>query len=154
MRIDGSACRFFRNLLFHTDCSFQFVNVIVLLFETLYYYIPNIWIVFAIVLWEGLLGGGAYVNTFYRMSTEVMRPFYEFLKKNKRAISATSENIKILMCEMILKSLKSLVRRSRKWIAKPLWESRRWLTPLASRWRDGCLCHCTMLFASYRSRRD
>ncbi|XP_014467524.1 PREDICTED: battenin [Dinoponera quadriceps] len=49
----------------------QFVNVIILLFETLYYYIPNIWIVFAIVLWEGLLGGGAYVNTFYRMSTEI-----------------------------------------------------------------------------------
>ncbi|XP_011142797.1 battenin [Harpegnathos saltator] len=49
----------------------QFVNVIILLFETLYYYIPNIWIVFAVVLWEGLLGGGAYVNTFYRMSTEI-----------------------------------------------------------------------------------
>ncbi|RLU15988.1 hypothetical protein DMN91_011746 [Ooceraea biroi] len=49
----------------------QFVNVIILLFEALYFYIPNIWIVFAIVLWEGLLGGGAYVNTFYRMSTEI-----------------------------------------------------------------------------------
>lgn len=24
-----------------------------------------------VVLWEGLLGGGAYVNTFYRMSKEV-----------------------------------------------------------------------------------
>ncbi|KAL6259003.1 hypothetical protein P5V15_008925 [Pogonomyrmex californicus] len=51
----------------------QFINVIILLFETIYYYIPNIWIVFAIVLWEGLLGGGAYVNTFYRMSTEIPR---------------------------------------------------------------------------------
>ncbi|KAK2587180.1 hypothetical protein KPH14_002928 [Odynerus spinipes] len=51
----------------------QFFNVIVLLFETIYYYIPNIWIVFTIVLWEGLLGGGAYVNTFYRMSTEIPR---------------------------------------------------------------------------------
>ncbi|KAG7198656.1 hypothetical protein KM043_006013 [Ampulex compressa] len=51
----------------------QFVNVIIMLFESIYYYIPNIWIVFAIVLWEGLLGGGAYVNTFYRMSTEIPR---------------------------------------------------------------------------------
>nr|XP_050864371.1 battenin [Vespula vulgaris]XP_050864373.1 battenin [Vespula vulgaris]XP_050864374.1 battenin [Vespula vulgaris]XP_050864375.1 battenin [Vespula vulgaris] len=51
----------------------QFFNVIVLLFETIYYYIPNIWIIFTIVLWEGLLGGGAYVNTFYRMSTEIPR---------------------------------------------------------------------------------
>ncbi|KYN34697.1 Battenin [Trachymyrmex septentrionalis] len=49
----------------------QFFNVILFFFETLYYYIPNIWIVFALVLWEGLLGGGAYVNTFYRMSTEI-----------------------------------------------------------------------------------
>ncbi|XP_011158713.1 battenin [Solenopsis invicta] len=49
----------------------QFANVIILLFETLYYYIPNIWIVFALVLWEGLLGGGSYVNTFFRMSTEI-----------------------------------------------------------------------------------
>lgn len=49
----------------------QFFNVIIFFFETLYYYIPNIWVVFALVLWEGLLGGGAYVNTFYRMSTEI-----------------------------------------------------------------------------------
>ncbi|XP_067209139.1 battenin-like [Linepithema humile] len=41
----------------------QFINVIILLFEAIYYYIPYIWIVFIIVLWEGLLGGGAYVNT-------------------------------------------------------------------------------------------
>ncbi|KAL2738790.1 battenin [Vespula squamosa] len=51
----------------------QFFNVIILLFETIYYYIPNIWIIFSVVLWEGLLGGGAYVNTFYRMSTEIPR---------------------------------------------------------------------------------
>ncbi|PBC34382.1 battenin [Apis cerana] len=51
----------------------QFINVIILLFETLFYYLPSIWIVFTFVLWEGLLGGGAYVNTFYRMSTEIPR---------------------------------------------------------------------------------
>lgn len=51
----------------------QFLNVLILLFETLFYYLPSIWIVFAFVLWEGLLGGGAYVNTFYRMSTEIPR---------------------------------------------------------------------------------
>lgn len=32
---------------------------------------PSIWIIFGVVFWEGLLGGGAYVNTFYRMSKEV-----------------------------------------------------------------------------------
>ncbi|XP_014211039.1 battenin [Copidosoma floridanum] len=47
------------------------VNVILLTFEAVYYYIPTIWIVFTLVLWEGLLGGAAYVNTFYRMSKEI-----------------------------------------------------------------------------------
>lgn len=40
-------------------------------FEAVYLFVPSIWIVFAAVLWEGLLGGAAYVNTFYRISTEV-----------------------------------------------------------------------------------
>lgn len=50
---------------------FQFVNVIYFLGEVVWFFTPSIWIVFAIVFWEGLLGGGAYVNTFYRMSKEV-----------------------------------------------------------------------------------
>lgn len=39
---------------------------------------PTIWIVFAIVFWEGLLGGGSYVNTFYRMSKEVPNTHQKF----------------------------------------------------------------------------
>ncbi|XP_043471457.1 battenin isoform X2 [Leptopilina heterotoma] len=49
----------------------QFINVIILLFESIYYYMPSFWIVFSIVLWEGLLGGGAYVNTFYKISRQI-----------------------------------------------------------------------------------
>lgn len=50
---------------------FQCINVIYFLAEVIFYVTPNLWIVFAIVFWEGLLGGGAYVNTFYRMSKEI-----------------------------------------------------------------------------------
>lgn len=50
---------------------FQFINVVYFLTEVIWFYTPSIWIVFVIVLWEGLLGGGAYVNTFYRMSKEI-----------------------------------------------------------------------------------
>lgn len=50
---------------------FQLINVIFFLSETIFFFTPSIWIVFGIVLWEGLLGGGAYVNTFYRMSHEI-----------------------------------------------------------------------------------
>lgn len=50
---------------------FQCINVVYFLTEVIWFYTPTIWIVFVIVLWEGLLGGGAYVNTFYRMSKEI-----------------------------------------------------------------------------------
>lgn len=50
---------------------FQFVNMIYFLGESVYFFTPSIWIIFVIILWEGLLGGGAYVNTYYRMSKEI-----------------------------------------------------------------------------------
>lgn len=68
------------------ECFFQFINVILFLTESLYLYIPNIWIVFALVLWEGLLGGGAYVNTFYKMTEEVRKKAWIFKIKKKRKI--------------------------------------------------------------------
>jgi battenin len=49
--------------------------VIFFTFEAVYLFVPSIWIVFAAVLWEGLLGGAAYVNTFYRISIEVSVSF-------------------------------------------------------------------------------
>ncbi|XP_055687173.1 battenin [Lutzomyia longipalpis] len=62
----------------------QLINVIFFLFEVFYFFSPSIWLIFAVVFWEGLLGGGAYVNTFYRMSIE--------LSPNRKAfaISVTS----------------------------------------------------------------
>ena len=50
---------------------FQYLNLFVLLAQVFFRFIPSIWIVFVIILWEGLMGGCAYVNTFYRISTEV-----------------------------------------------------------------------------------
>lgn len=50
---------------------FQLINVVIFLTEVIAFFTPSIWIVFVIVLWEGLLGGGAYVNTFYQMSKEI-----------------------------------------------------------------------------------
>lgn len=57
------------------------INVVYFLTEVIYFYTPSIWIVFAIVLWEGLLGGAAYVNTFYKMSKSIP------LNKRKFAIA-------------------------------------------------------------------
>ncbi|CAF3101363.1 unnamed protein product [Rotaria sp. Silwood2] len=41
-------------------------------------HIPSIWLVFGLVVFEGLIGGGAYVNTFYKISIEIPEPDREF----------------------------------------------------------------------------
>lgn len=48
--------------------------------EAVYYYIPSFWIVLVLTLWEGLLGGAAYVNTFYRISYEVSCLIHYFFR--------------------------------------------------------------------------
>lgn len=49
----------------------QLINVAILLAEVMTFFSPSIWIVFVVVLWEGLIGGVAYVNTFYKMLKEI-----------------------------------------------------------------------------------
>ncbi|XP_034077446.1 battenin isoform X2 [Gymnodraco acuticeps] len=48
----------------------QVVNALLLLLAVRFHLLPNPWTVFAIILYEGLLGGAAYVNTFYFISKE------------------------------------------------------------------------------------
>lgn len=57
---------------------FQFANVVIVFTEVLTYFSPTIWIIFGIVLWEGLLSGCAYVNTYYRMSVEIPEDWRKF----------------------------------------------------------------------------
>ncbi|KAG7221972.1 hypothetical protein INR49_028255 [Caranx melampygus] len=56
----------------------QMVNLVLLLFAVRYPFLPSAWLVFAIVLYEGLLGGAAYVNTFYFISKETEDRHREF----------------------------------------------------------------------------
>ncbi|KAL6476717.1 hypothetical protein MHYP_G00152160 [Metynnis hypsauchen] len=48
----------------------QCVNAVLLVFAVYYQFLPSVWLVFVIVLYEGLLGGAAYVNIFYLISKE------------------------------------------------------------------------------------
>ena len=50
----------------------QVGNVALFLLVVLLQFVPFIWIIFILILWEGLLGGAAYVNTFHRVTTEVI----------------------------------------------------------------------------------
>jgi len=56
----------------------QFINLIVLILEVRFSFIPSIWIILIIIFYEGLLGGSAYVNTFYKISSEVSPENREF----------------------------------------------------------------------------
>lgn len=56
----------------------QVVNAVFLLFAVRYLFLPSAWLVFVIVLYEGLLGGAAYVNTFYFISKETEDRYREF----------------------------------------------------------------------------
>lgn len=49
----------------------QCLNLAFLLADVLLTFLPSIYIVFLIILYEGLLGGAAYVNTFHNIALEV-----------------------------------------------------------------------------------
>ncbi|XP_028311002.1 battenin [Gouania willdenowi] len=51
-------------------CLLQVLNAIFLLSAVAFQFLPSAWLVFALILYEGLLGGAAYVNTFYFISKE------------------------------------------------------------------------------------
>lgn len=54
-------------LLFSLKC----LNMVFLLFAVCYMFLPSIYVVFVLILYEGLLGGAGYVNTFHCVSEEV-----------------------------------------------------------------------------------
>ncbi|XP_076448088.1 battenin-like isoform X2 [Babylonia areolata] len=56
----------------------QVANMSLLIAEVFLRFIPSFWIMVVIVLWEGLLGGSAYVNTFYKIRQEVEPQYSEF----------------------------------------------------------------------------
>ncbi|XP_041038046.1 battenin isoform X2 [Carcharodon carcharias] len=56
----------------------QVLILSVLSFDVWFCFIPSIWIVFFIILCEGLLGGAGYVNTFRNISLEVPEEEREF----------------------------------------------------------------------------
>ncbi|XP_037754768.1 battenin [Chelonia mydas] len=48
----------------------QCLNMVFLLAAVYFMFLPSIYLVFALVLYEGLLGGAGYVNTFHNISLE------------------------------------------------------------------------------------
>jgi battenin len=69
--ISRSSTPFYRTSRLYLPSILQCINLLVLSFHAIYDFLPNVYIVFAIIFWEGLLGGLVYVNTFHEISDNV-----------------------------------------------------------------------------------
>lgn len=62
--ISRSSASFIRIKNLYLPSILQFINLFILIIQSLFYFIPNVYIIMLIIFYEGLLGGAAYVNTF------------------------------------------------------------------------------------------
>ncbi|KAL4754691.1 hypothetical protein BDW72DRAFT_200649 [Aspergillus terricola var. indicus] len=76
--ISRSSTPFFRIRDLYLPSILQIVNLILLTLHSLFNFIPNVYLVFIVVFWEGLLGGLVYVNTFAEIGDRVPREDREF----------------------------------------------------------------------------
>lgn len=76
--ISRSSTPFFRIHDLYLPSFLQILNLIVLSAHSVLNFIPSVYIVFAIMFWEGLLGGLVYVNTFAEISDRVPEADREF----------------------------------------------------------------------------
>jgi battenin len=82
--ISRSSTPFFRIHHLYTPSFLQVLNLAILLTHAVFDVIPNVYFVFLIVFWEGLLGGLVYVSTFAEIADNVPKSDREF------SLSATS----------------------------------------------------------------
>jgi battenin len=76
--ISRSSTPFLRIHNLYLPSFLQVANLIVLTLHALFNFIPHVYIIFAIIFWEGLLGGLVYVNTFAEISDTIPREDREF----------------------------------------------------------------------------
>ncbi|PYH99881.1 batten's disease protein Cln3 [Aspergillus ellipticus CBS 707.79] len=76
--ISRSSTPFFRIHNLYLPSLLQVVNLVVLTLHALFGFIPSVYIIFAIIFWEGLLGGLVYVNTFAEIGDRVPQEDREF----------------------------------------------------------------------------
>ncbi|KAK9449686.1 CLN3 protein-domain-containing protein [Limtongia smithiae] len=76
--ISRSSSPFVRVHHLYLPAILQLVNAILLYLQSLYNFIPSIYLIFIIIFYEGLLGGAAYVNTFLEVADTVPLEDREF----------------------------------------------------------------------------
>jgi battenin len=76
--VSRSSTPFFRIHRLYVPALLQVANLGALVAQSIWGWAPNVWIVFVIVFWEGLLGGAVYVNTFAEIMEKVPKEEREF----------------------------------------------------------------------------
>lgn len=76
--LSRSSLPFIRVRALHAPALLQVLNLALLTAHALFPFLPSVWVVFAVVLWEGLLGGLVYVSTFAAVAEEVPPTEREF----------------------------------------------------------------------------
>ncbi|KAE9546768.1 hypothetical protein FO519_010020 [Halicephalobus sp. NKZ332] len=56
----------------------QIINAVFFTFGAVYFFVPHIWIIFILILYEGLLGGSSYANSYDKIHHEVAPDVREF----------------------------------------------------------------------------
>uniref|UniRef100_A0A914ULM7 Battenin n=1 Tax=Plectus sambesii TaxID=2011161 RepID=A0A914ULM7_9BILA len=56
----------------------QGLNAVFFFFDAIYFFVPHIGIIFVLIIFEGLLGGASYVNTFHGIHQTVAEEYKEF----------------------------------------------------------------------------
>lgn len=76
--ISRSSTPWFRIHHLYLPSLLQVVNLVLLTLHALLNFIPSVYLIFAIIFWEGLLGGAVYVNTFAEIMENVPAEDREF----------------------------------------------------------------------------
>lgn len=76
--VSRSSLPFIRIHTLYVPTLLQVLNLIALTAHALWPFVPTVWFVFAIIFWEGLLGGLVYVSTFAAIREEVPEDKREF----------------------------------------------------------------------------
>lgn len=76
--VSRSSLPFIRIRTLYVPTLLQVLNLIALTVHALWPFVPTVWFVFAIIFWEGLLGGLVYVSTFAAIREEVPEEEREF----------------------------------------------------------------------------
>lgn len=76
--LSRSSTPFVRIRALYPPSLLQLLNLAILIIHALFPFLPNVYFVFVMVFWEGLLGGAVYVNTFAEIGEKVERGEREF----------------------------------------------------------------------------